>query len=721
MPAMSRMRTGRLSLEAVAKDLARQAREMTGGKEAALTAFRQFLDRDSSLTAELKCDAVLPEGRLWELLQRELDAGGRRQRGMFFTPQPLVEFILRSVQEQLARIDLPGPLHLIDPACGYGGFLIEARRHIPAARYSGFEIDGPTCAVARLLATRGATAIGPDIHQLNPLLSGTALEETILGSRIERLTPVIVGNPPWSNFGRQNRGAWIDGLLEDYRTGLHERKSNLADTAIKFLRWSQYWIEQAGAGILALVTPNTWLAGLTQRQMRESLLNSFDELLVFDLRGESSDVGDENLFGVRSGVAVVLGVLRQSLSTTGSATAVASVRFASLCGSRADKVAALGKHTLRTLARTVLHPIAPDWLLLAQSKVRPAGRRRESTDYASFWPLDRIFREYSSGVQTKNDALFVAFTREELASQVRAWLTQLPEPQSFDETFIRPYLLAPFDRRWIYYDPRVLGRARYAVMRHMLRPNLGLVFMRQSTLAGEYDHFLAVDCLVSDRVFYSRHGAPFLAPLWLEEGGQRSEVGGQKSAVGGQRSEAFRVQGSGRQANFAEDFVEAVAGAVENFPDPIDLFCYLYAVAHWPAYRANYAALLRRGFPQFPLPASREHFLRLSELGGRLVELHVKAICRDLPGASLLPAKNESEAVSGCFRLGGYDVLKRWARPRQARGLSADDERELARLARIGRETRRLVAEIDQVAGDTPRGSPQPPPPGVSTVSTSPG
>ncbi len=698
------MRTGRLTLEAVAKDLARQAREHTGNPEAALTIFRRFVDRDRNLIAKLASDAVLPEGRLWELFQRELDANRRRERGMFFTPQPLVQFVVRSVQEQLARIELPGRLHVIDPACGYGGFLIEARRHIPAVRYSGFEIDGPTCAVARLLTTCEGHANRPDIHHANPLLVAQSLGETILGPPDQPLVPVIVGNPPWSNFGCQNRGPWIDGLLADYRTGLAERKFNLSDDAIKFLCWSQYWIERAGSGILALVTPNTWLAGLTHRRMRESLLRSFSELLVLDLRGEPGDAGAENVFGVRSGVAVVLGVRRQSPSGGGAASAVASVRSASLRGSRAGKLAAFSVHTLETLARTRLHPAAPDWLLADLQQRQHAQSRSRNADYASFWPLDRIFREYTSGVQTKNDALFVAFTREELTVKVRAWLARQPETPSFDEAFIRPYLLAPFDRRWIYYDPRVLGRARYAVMRNMLSPNLGLVFMRQSTIAGEYDHFLAVDCLVSDRVFYSRHGAPFLAPLWLEGGDQRSEAGGQELIVREGEAPAeplgFRVQGSDREANFADDFVRAVVAVTAETPDPLELFQYLYAVAHWRTYRISFAAELRRGFPRFPLPASHEQFLRLSELGGRVVELHVGTFVCDAPGAGLLPAIGSPDGREAPFCLGGYDVLKRWARPRRARGLSADDERELARLAWIGSETRRLMREIDEQSPD---------------------
>jgi predicted helicase len=707
--AMSRMPTQRATLERLAKDLARDVREGGGGMSDALAVFRRFLEEDSGLVDSLPHDAVRAEGRLWELLQRELDADRRRRRGMFFTPRPLVECIVRSVAAALAREHARSPVHVIDPACGYGGFLIEAARQVGASRLTGIELDEATAAVARLLTAREGSNAAPDIITANPLLAGDCLRNAILGPASESWLPVIVGNPPWSNFGRQNRGAWIDRLLADYRDGLAERKSNLADDAIKFIRWAQYWVEQAEIGIMAFVTPNTWLTGLTHRQMRASLLRAFDELWILDLHGEPGDVGDENVFGVRSGVAVVLAVRGKSAEHRDASAA--RVRLVSLRGTRAEKLAALDGQTLQALARLDLMPTAPDWLI-AQPRQRAAPRGREAGDYASYWPLDRIFRQYTSGVQTKNDAIFVAFTHGELAAQVQAWLAEQRDALPFDDALFQPYLLAPFDRRFVYYDPRVIGRARHAVMRHMLRSNLGLVFMRQSTNSGEYDHFLAVDCLVSDRVFYSRHGAPFLAPLWLEDEDRRSEVGSRRSEGGGRRTEgARRPVGNAlggvpsgpdakRPANFSDEFIAAVAAAIGQSPDPLGVFHYLYAVAHWPAYRATFAAELRRGFPRFPLPVDGPQYERLSALGGRLMELHVGAQTSGHPGAGLLPAMGSEQGLEIPFRLGGYDVLKRWARPRRARGLAADDQHELARLAWIGRETRRIMQEIDQVAGD---------------------
>jgi predicted helicase len=410
--------------------------------------------------------------------------------------------------------------------------------------------------------------------------------------------------------------------------------------------------------------------------MRESLLNSFDGISVVNLHGEGSNASDENVFGVRSGVAVVLAV-KCNIHKSGSTGPAKRMQCASLRGSRANKFATLEIQSLPSIAREIVRTGPPHWRL-AEDTDRTGLYSSAADEYASYWPVDRIFRHYTSGVQTKNDAMFVGFTPDQVAQQVRARLKRLRDAPPFDAALIQPYMLAPFDRRWVYYDSRVIGRARLAVMRHMLRPNLGLVFMRQSTNAGEYDHFLAVDCLVSDRVFYSRHGAPFLAPLWLADEGS-----------------GFGVQGSGRQSNLAVDFCDHITEAVGEPLDPLEVFHYLYAMAYSPRYRARYAAQLKRGFPRFGLPVSREQYQRLGALGRQLVELHVAGLGRSTPGAGLLPVKDGIDATGDEFRIGGYDVLKRWARPRRASGLSADDERQLDRLAWIGRETRRLTEEIE--------------------------
>ena len=283
--------------------------------------------------------------------------------------------------------------------------------------------------------------------------------------------PIIIGNPPYANFGRRNRGSWILEQLDAYKAGLHEKKHNLEDDFIKFLRWGQYWIDQSDCGILAMVTNNTYLNGLTHRQMRASLAATFDHIDLLDLHGnrkkrERTPAGDvdENVFGIQQGVAIGVFVkCRPAWPALGRAGSGMPT-----CGDHGRRSSSMLAATdVEQLPGQRLQPRAPCLLLRAATVTTTRTR-------ISQWPrLDQIFQQHVSGVQTKCDALFVGFTREEVEQRMRAcladaargrfaadlpaWLPQKTRGVSFDARRIRPYMVAPWDVRWIYYEPRLAG------------------------------------------------------------------------------------------------------------------------------------------------------------------------------------------------------------------------------------------------------------------------
>ena len=59
---------------------------------------------------------------------------------------------------------------------------------------------------------------------------------------------IVIGNPPYSIFGQLNRIPFILGLLEHYKFGLTEKKLNLDDDYIKFIRFSQWLIDYNKVG-----------------------------------------------------------------------------------------------------------------------------------------------------------------------------------------------------------------------------------------------------------------------------------------------------------------------------------------------------------------------------------------------------------------------------------------------------------------------------------------
>jgi predicted helicase len=125
--------------------------------------------------------------------------------------------------------------------------------------------------------------------------------------RIKEELPILVvcGNPPYS-VSSENRSDFIERLIEDYKRDVRGERNiqPLSDDYIKFIRFAQWKIEQAGQGIVGMITNNSYLDGLIHRGMRKRLLQAFNEVYILNLHGSSFRRGertpdgskDENVF-----------------------------------------------------------------------------------------------------------------------------------------------------------------------------------------------------------------------------------------------------------------------------------------------------------------------------------------------------------------------------------------------------------------------------------------
>lgn len=684
-----------------------------------------------------------------EQLLAATDPHRRRGLGAYYTPPEVVDYLVRAALE----LNPPQPeTRILDPACGAGVFLARILREQAAAPAAllGCEVLPVSWAAAHLLlkpfATTGRCRITLGNALDGPLPDASLPDASLTGASLAGARDLIlVGNPPYANFGRRNRSPWIRSLLADYKQGLQERKQNLNDDCIKFLRWAQHSLDSVGAGVLAFITSNTYLEGLTHRVMRSSLLQSFDEIFVLNLNGSQikrrNEKGavDENIFGIRSGVAIAVFVKRRDSSGP------AVVRYAELWGERSAKLAALASWRLQTTPWQELRPDAPAFFL---APVRP------SAGFAAA-RLNEVFREYSSGVQTKRDDTFVGFSRKEVSQKVQAFLAELQSNEQlrkrwlrsrytlsdlrFDASRIRPYVTGPFEERFVYYDPRLLGRARAAGLQGLLQGREGLVFMRQSTNAGEYDHFLSVREAPSDRAFTSGHGAPFVASLWRMEQGRRlpnlSDPFLQQLAAALGRSFVVDEDLDGELGEGGAEETEETEGhtvrqvggraaeaAGQRFTAR-EVLAYLYGMFHHPEYRRRFAEDLRTGFPPVPLPAGAAAFDFLAGAGEQLLQTHLD--WRKLPPAPLrwvgpdprvargyprweCPAAEGGDhalelnpttsliGVPACarqWRVGGYEVLTRWLRVRRGRDLR-DSLAEFGRIVTAAVKTKKWIAVL---------------------------
>jgi type I restriction-modification system DNA methylase subunit len=310
----------------------------------------------------------------YETFLAEYDPKLRKSRGVWYTPEPVVSFIVRAVDDILKtefgltqgladttktkiKVDVQGKMieqevhkvQILDPATGTGTFLAEVVKYIYNTnfkqmqgmwssyvdehlipRLNGFELLMASYAMAHLklsmlLAETGYKA--KTDQRLNVFLTNSLEEHhkdtgTIFSSwlsaesneanRIKRDVPVmcVIGNPPYS-VSSSNKGEWIQNLIKDYKKDLNEKKLNLDDDYIKFIRYGQHYIEKNGEGILAYISNNSFIDGITHRQMRKNLLETFDKIYILDLHGnskkkETTPEGgkDENVFDIMQGVSI---------------------------------------------------------------------------------------------------------------------------------------------------------------------------------------------------------------------------------------------------------------------------------------------------------------------------------------------------------------------------------------------------------------------------------
>lgn len=307
-----------------------------------------------------------PVFHFYETFLAEYDRSLRESRGVYYTPEPVVDYIVRGVDWLLAnRFDKPDGLAdpsalILDPATGTATFLrkvidlIHQRvdgQHGAGAwpgyvraqllpRIFGFELMMAPYTVAHLKLALQLQESGfefqagerlhvyltntlDQLHQQTAAMLGQWIAKENEGAekiKLDKPVVVVVGNPPYSGESR-NKSDWIMQLLQTYKTEpeggpLKERNSKwLNDDYVKFIRFAHDRIARTGHGIVAFITNHGWLDNPTFRGMRAQLMADFDDIYVLDLHGNSkkkertpvalkAQGDDKNVFDIEQGVSI---------------------------------------------------------------------------------------------------------------------------------------------------------------------------------------------------------------------------------------------------------------------------------------------------------------------------------------------------------------------------------------------------------------------------------
>lgn len=741
-------------------------------------------------TATGQNDPIL---HFYETFLGEYDKKLKKARGVWYTPEPVVNFIVRAIDDVLkdhfglkdgladtskVKIQVEAQetdkrtktrrkmferevhkVQLLDVATGTGTFLAEAVKQIYSRfegqeglwsgyveqdllpRLHGFELLMASYAMChmKLDLLLQETGYKPSNPQKPPRLSvylTNSLEEhhpdmdTLFArwlsqeaneaSHIKKNMPIMVafGNPPYS-VSSSNRGEWIEGLMKDYKKDLNERNINpLSDDYIKFIRYAEHYIEKTGYGVVAMITNNSFIDGVIHRQMRRHLLETFDEIYIYDLHGNSSrqekcpdGSKDENVFDIRQGVAISI-----FIKSVANKNKLAKVHHRDSYGLRSIKYERLLKNTLFNEGFENITPQSPEFYFVPKIY-------EQAKEYKTGFPINELFILDNSGIKTHRDNLVIAQDKNELQNNIESFYSlEIPEQDlldkikfkptkiwnlaskrkgSYDSNKVEQIAFRPFDNRFIYYDLKLIDRGRENIAAHILgNNNYGLVFMRQYAFdIPSYCYISVVNSIIDNRYFISNKGMCQIAPLYLYQ----SDFGNSKT----------------KTPNFDP---KIYARITESVPDitPESLFDYIYAVLHSSAYRKRYAEFLKSDFPRVPYPSDPETFHALVEYGEQLRELHLMESDRlndpittySVDGDHEVKKPrfedgnvwiNETQYFGGVpqvaweFYIGGYQPAQKWLKDRKGRKLSIDDIRHWQGIIVALTETDKIMRQIGAI------------------------
>jgi hypothetical protein len=618
----------------------------------------------------------------YEYFLAAYDPKMRKDRGVYFTPVPVVQAQVRLIAELLAEhFDaefsfVDQKVVTLDPAAGTGTYILTAVEHAldriakskgPGIRASAattaasnmhaFEILVGPYAVAHLRLTQqillaGGTLPVDGVHvyltdtlesphevppQL-PLLYKQLGEEHKRAQKVKTDTPVLVciGNPPYdrqvieveNQAAEKRKGGWVrygdegvenKGILQDFvqpltdlNLGVHAK--NLYNDYVYFWRWALWKVfeSKASPGIVSFITASSYLRGPGFAGMRKVMRETFDDLWIIDLEGDSLGARTtENVFAIRTPVAIAIGV-RYAGPKPGSP---ATVHYTKIEGTQSEKlqkltqIASFKDLSWRDCLTAWADPFLPvsdkpywEWPLLTD--VFPW--QENGMQFKRTWPIG----ETASVLERRWKVLMSSPDRKTAFKETRDRKIAIRYP-SLDDPNNKQIAIADlkagteapapvrvayrsFDRHWALVDSRLGDYLRPALRRAHSHRQIYLTSLLTKVLGG--GPAAVATAPIPDMDHFCQRGARDVIPLWRDT--------------------------AATDANTTKGIFAVLNSEYCHSTSAEDFFAYCYAVLSTPAYVAEFWDELTIPGPRIPITKDLGLFQHAASLGRRLICLH---------------------------------------------------------------------------------------------------
>jgi len=614
-----------------------------------------------------------PIVHFYETFLAKYDPETRERRGVYYTPEPVVSYIVRSLhtilKKHFNRADgfASDTVTVLDPAAGTLTFLAEAaklavkefiskygeggkedfiKEHI-LKNFFAFELMMAPYAVGHLKMSFLLEELGyrlKDDDRFKLYLTNTLQmeelaqtefpgmtslsEESHLAGKVKKDQPILVilGNPPYSFKSVKNK--FIENLMQLYKEDVRAEKKFgvLEDDYIKFIRFAHWKIGQTGKGILGIITNNTYLSGVITRGMRRTLLETFDKAYILNVHG-SSRIGertpkgdkDENVFDIQQGVAISLYIKQEKTQKE------KKVYYFDLWGIREKKYKYLLENNLNTTKWQELIPAKPYYFFVPKDFTL-------QKKYEKFWNIQDIFRCYISGVQTKRDKFVISFDKNELETRMLMFANLDISDEVIKKTFklpdgsdinlrnaresVKKENISEIIKKYHYrpFDYRRIYYSDSVVSRTRknIMKNLfqdNLAIVTTRVIPETESKGAFITSIIGDLHIFS--GQCYFFPLYLYPGIDKSCLFNQIN------------QPKEKQSNISTKIFTTLYEIYKKESSSEDIFYYIYAILYSNNYRTKYAEFLKIDFPKIPFPLNYKIFSIMIGYRKTLIDMHL--------------------------------------------------------------------------------------------------
>ena len=615
---------------------------------------------------------------IYEDFYQAYNPGAADRLGVVYTPNEVVDFIIRGtdwlLQKHFGKTLADRNVNILDPATGTGTFITNLMNHLPANRleykylneihaneveilpyyianlnieYTYKERTGDylgfpnLCFVDTLDNMDWKGASGATVQRQTMMNLGGVSEENWIRVQEQNEKPisVIIGNPPYNN----QQSNWYDDnpnrkypqidrrIRETYVKESTAQRTHQYDMYKRFIRWASDRLEDDG--IIGFITNRAYLDTRQDDGFRRMAEREFTDIYVLDLR---SDVRlnpkisgtTHNVFGIQTGVAV--GFFVREKAKLGSC----SIHYARREDEElaADKLAFLHNVTIEGIG---FDPIVPDaksnWLNQSTSdfdQLVPVADRQ--TKLAKISDDEQaVFSLYSRGVNTGRDEWVYDFDENHLLDKVQVFCNVY---QKEAQRYAKETPAANTVGSWV--DKSIKWTSE--LTSHLERGN-SLSVSLENMIRGSYRPYVVKHTYFAPRISHRTYQLPSIFPLGLQVSNQLIcvcrngkdfyslatkylpdyHLTGDSDCL-----PLYRYTAEGEQVSNITDW--GLRQFREHYDDDAitaeDIFAYVYAMLHDPAYRQQYEVDLRREFPRVYF---QDDFAWWAQQGQELLDLHL--------------------------------------------------------------------------------------------------